>query len=132
MKHRKKGNADARKSTEEGLGKIELLSCISGGGKCKKHLSIINEKYVESYFHQKDKNYLNSLNALKSAFLVTNDLTGTTCSKCAEIFRFTITRSVEDIHDELKKLSTGLFKTNRFQSVFIESRDLLKEFKRKD
>ncbi len=115
----------------EQQGKIELISCPGGGNVCKQHLAGINNYFVESQKHQQDKNYRRAIELLKSAYHSTEDLQKETCKKCALMFRSTITRSVEEIHSELHKMSTGIFRNKRYQAVYIEAGNILKELKSK-
>lgn len=112
-------------------GKIELLDCQFGGEKCKEHLSVVNENYLEFQEYRKGKEYEKSIAALKNAFDKTTELQEDSCLKCAALFRATITESLENIHDELQRMSTGIFKTKRYESSCIEARNVLNEFQEK-
>ena len=112
--------------------KIELLSCPTGGKICDKHLSAINDYFVESRSFRKDKDYIRSIYALKSAFIETAELTDSKCTKCADLFRATITRSLVKIHKELNVMSTGLFKTDRHRASYLLAENVLNEFKTED
>jgi hypothetical protein len=114
----------------EQQGKIELISCPGGGNVCRQHLTGINQSFVESHKHQQDKNYMRAIELLKTAYYSTEDLQKETCKRCAMMFRSTITRSVEEIHSELHKMSTGIFKNKRYKSVYIEAGNVLKELKK--
>ncbi|RIH65625.1 hypothetical protein D1164_08130 [Mariniphaga sediminis] len=110
--------------------KIEVMDCQNNGEKCKEHLAVINENYLESYQYLEGKNFRESIASLKNAFEKTHELQDTTCLKCAQLFRDTITESLEDIRDELQKMSTGIFKTKRYQSSYDEACDVLEELKK--
>jgi hypothetical protein len=110
----------------EQQGKIELVSCPGGGKVCSHHLVSINQSFVESHKHQQDKNYRRAIELLKDAYYATEDIQKETCKRCAMMFRSTITRSVEEIHTELHKMSTGIFRNKRYKSVYIEAGDVLK------
>ena len=114
------------KDSEE---KIKLVSCPVGGMQCKEQLSEINNSFVESYSYHRDKDYYRSIESLKSAFNKTSELKPSTCANCAKLFRSTITNSMEKIHDELKGMSTGMFKTNRYQSSYVFAGSVLDNFK---
>jgi hypothetical protein len=114
---------------KEQQGKIELINCPGGGNVCKKHLETINQSFIDSTKHQQDKNYLRAIELLKDAYHATEDLQLEPCIKCAMMFRTTITRSVEEIHSELHKMSTGLFRNKRYKSVYLEAENVLKELK---
>ena len=110
--------------------KIELLVCQSGGNNCKDQLSLINECYFEANNYHFEKDYLNSIELLKSAFFKTSDLKEASCVKCAKLFRSTITQSLENINSELQNLTTGLFRKKRYQGSYKVSCDVLKDLKK--
>jgi len=109
--------------------KIELLNCQSGGRNCKSHLSLINQKY--SYAHESliEKDYKNSINALKDAFYIATEIHESSCLSCAAFFRTTLTESLEKINKELHKMTSGVFKKKRYEPIYIESCNVLEEFK---
>jgi len=108
--------------------KIELVSCPRKVMKCKEYLSIINKSYIESEQFRREKDFQRSIETLKSAFYITLDLKEPSCSKCAKIFRSTITESLENIHFELEKMSTGIFRNKRYQASYLKADIVLKEF----
>lgn len=120
---------DSSEYFNEKSDKIQLQKCAMGGQKCKEQLSIVNKNFVESGKYLYNKNYPGAMETLKSAFYVTFELNETSCLKCAEYFRSTITQSLGNIHDELGEMSTGMFKTNKYQSNYIEACKTLVEFK---
>lgn len=113
----------------EKLDKIQLQRCAMGGQKCKEQLAVVNKNFVESGKYVYNKNYNGAMETLKSAFYVTFELNESTCLKCAAYFRSTITHSLESIQEELGAMSTGMFKTNKYQSNYIEACKTLVEFK---
>lgn len=110
--------------------KIELLSCKAGGHACKEHLRVINQHYSEATFYYSEKDYLNSIKSLKSAFFVADDLTQDSCIKCANLFRSTITDTLVNINSELHSLTSGFFRKKRYYSSYIESCNALNELKK--
>jgi len=108
--------------------KIELVSCPNKDMICKEHLSVVNKCYTISEQHRKDKNFQLSIEELKNAFYKTTELNELPCSNCAALFRSTITESLEDMHAELKKMSSGIFGSKRFNSSLLMSENVLKEF----
>lgn len=107
--------------------KIELLGCPSGGNNCKTQLALINKNYAESARHQNEKNYQKAIELLKSAYYKTHEMQKSSCVQCAALFRTTITRSLEDMHKELERMSTGIFRNKRYYGVYIEAGKVLKE-----
>ena len=108
--------------------KIELVSCPNKEMICQEHLSVVNKCYMISEQHRKDKNFNLSIEELKSAFYKTTELNELPCSKCAALFRSTITESLVNIHNELERMSKGIFGSKRFHSSLLMSESVLSEF----
>ena len=110
--------------------RIELVSCPLEGSNCKEHRMVINREFYASqnFFHNKD--YSRSILALKIAFDKTFEIQKTSCLNCAELFRKTITQSLENIHDDLYKMSKGIFATKRYNSSLELAGNVLNEMKR--
>lgn len=108
--------------------KIQLVSCPRKEMICKEHLAVVNKCYVESEQFRRDKDYDRTIDTLKRAFYKTTELLDQPCTKCAMLFRSTITESLENIHGELEKMSTGLFGKKRFHTNSIMAANVLKEF----
>ncbi len=131
-KSRQKWNSLLQSDTEyfnDQQDKIELVGCPLDGKHCSEHRKLINKSFTESTRNRRDKDYYNSIETLKRAFLKTTELTESPCKKCAVFYRSTITDSVQLIHSELQKMSTGLFRTKRFHSSYEKAENVLKEFK---
>lgn len=108
--------------------KIELLSCPRKGIICQEHLAVVNKCYVESDHYRKEKDFESSIDTLKDAFYKTTELVESPCLKCATLFRLTITESMENMHFELKKMSTGIFGKKRYQTSYLYAGKVLSEF----
>jgi hypothetical protein len=121
-----------RKLIVDNRSKIELLSCQLETQKCKEHLSFINSSYYNAGNFHLEKDYLNSIESLKSAFIKASELKETSCSKCAEFFQLTITHSLENLNEELQKITTGLLRKKRYKKCYLESCKVLHDFKHAD
>jgi len=110
--------------------KIELVSCQRDGNLCKGLLSDINNDLLESGKYRRNKEFTQSIEILKNSFYKTFELQESHCLKCAELFRSVITNSLEEIHKELKGMSTGIFGSKRYQASYILADDVLKDFKK--
>lgn len=112
--------------------KIELVgNCLLGDKYlCKKQLSVINKKFLASSRYFRDKDYTRSIEELKSAFYITTEIQETSCTKCIELFRSTITESLENIHADLQKMSTGFFVRKHYQSSYELATSVLGELKK--
>lgn len=119
---------DSNKQSVES--KFKLISCPRDGKNCKNHLNSINKNYLESDIHFQNKEYLESINALNSAFTKTFELNKETCEQCAKTFRYTIIQTLQSIHSELYDMSNGLFKTNRYKSSYIFAGNILNNLRK--
>jgi hypothetical protein len=122
--------SDLEHNKENAGSKIELLTCQEGGKRCKDHLVLINQKYSIAHELLSEKDYMNSIKALKDAFYISSELRETSCLKCAELFRSTITQSLENINLELQALTSGFLKKKRYIPSYIESCNVLEELKK--
>lgn len=109
--------------------KFELLSCKRDGVSCQNHLLYINKSYIKSDRYYQNKEYFKSVEALDKAFKTTFKLDNSTCKKCAEMFRSTIIRSLEEIHTELHGMSSGLFRKKQYKSSYIMAGNVLQSLK---
>ena len=112
--------------------KIELVSCLRNGSECREHRHFINLHFNDSLTYLQNKEYSRSILALKNAYLKTTELQTSPCVKCADIFRGAIIQSLEGIHKDLHKMTSGFFGTRRFQSSYELASVVLKEFKGSD
>lgn len=110
-------------------GFIEMESCPIEATICIEPLALINEKMRISRTHLLDKNYLQAIEELKIAYHKTTELNQDSCLQCAKLFRSTITKSMEAIHEDLQKMTTGFFKAKRFNSSLELAASVLTEFK---
>jgi hypothetical protein len=110
--------------------KIELMSCPRNAMICQGHLAVVNKCYVESEQSFRDKNFQRSIETLKDAFYKTTELVDAPCNKCARLFRSTITESLENMSDELEKMTRGLFGNKRYHSCYLNAASVLNEFEK--
>jgi len=115
---------------KEKQNKIEVVSCPRKVKICQEHLSIVNKCYVESEHHFRDKDFNKSIDPLKDAFYKTTELVDAPCSKCAVFFRSTITASLENMHVEIEKMTSGFFGNKSYQSSCIKAGNVLNEFEK--
>lgn len=110
--------------------KFELMVCQAGGHNCREHLKVINQHYSEATFYHSEKDYTNSIKSLKNAYFVTDDLNQDSCVRCADLFRSTITDSLQSINKELHNLTSGFFRKKRYINCYVESCNVLNELKK--
>ncbi len=108
---------------------IELVSCHTDSSICREQRALINHKMLTSRKLWLNKNYLHSIEELKCAFYNTGELNQPSCIQCAKLFRSTITQSMENIHEDLQKMTTGFFSIKHYQSNYELATSVLKEFK---
>jgi|JFJP01.2.fsa_nt_gi hypothetical protein len=108
---------------------INLESCNFNGLVCKRNRELINNKMHASQNFWRNKNYQLSIDELKEAYRNTTELSQPSCQQCAILFRSVITQSMENIHKDLQKMSTGFFNGNSYKSNYELATNVLKEFK---
>lgn len=100
------------------LPKIEVVNSPQDKGAYAEQLSVINQFFLEAHHFHLEKDYQSSIEALKSAFYTTFEIKESSCLQYAEMFRSTIISSMENIHSDLKQMTTGWFKVKRLKSSF--------------
>jgi hypothetical protein len=109
--------------------KIEILDCPHECWNCKLILVDINRLFYDSEQYQIDKEYQFSVLSLKKAFEKTYELVLPVEQQCANLFRLTIIESLENIHQELKRMTNGFFRKGRYKSSCILTEETLRELK---
>jgi hypothetical protein len=109
--------------------KIELVNCPHNCN-CKSILIDINRLFHESEQYKNDKEYQFSIISLKKAFEKTYELSLPVEQECVKLFRFTIIESLENIYQELKRMTNGFFRRGRYNRSYIMTEETLKEFKK--
>jgi len=109
--------------------KITLLKCPLGCVKCKREVSEINRYYCESDQYQFNNEYHRSIDSLKDAFKRTLDLREPACFGCTQLLRQVIIDSLQNIYNELKPLSSGVFSKKRYKVSLLMAKDTLSELK---
>ncbi len=116
---------------QDGVDTIELVRCPMGGINCSEHRMLINKNISASRRYLLNKEYSRSIEALKEAYDKTSELQLPSCTNCARLFRCMVTESLENIHDDLKKMANGFFFRNRYKSSYELSRVVLEEVREK-
>ncbi len=114
----------------DGLDKIEVEGCTLPGKNCKKNLLVINRSFHESQRFFLNKDYPRSIEELKLAFYHTNEIEESYCCQCTHVFRSTLTQSLEYIHEDLQKMTTGFLKTNRYIESYQMACNVLDDFRK--
>lgn len=107
-----------------------FVGCPYRGRNCKRQLTVIHKHYLNSSKYQKEKKFQLAIKFLKSAYYKTDELKHSTCAKCIALFRATITDSMEELQKELHKLNHGIFRKNRYDDVYTEAQNALRDFYR--
>jgi hypothetical protein len=114
---------------EEQRDKIEFTGCKLSGHLCLNILPEINDQFRESDLFYRDRDFNRSIDALEIAWHKATELKGPDCQKCALFFQATVVQSLESIHNELYRMTKGIFGTNRYQSCYIKADNLLKRIR---
>lgn len=99
--------------------KIELVNCVPEGESCEEQLKTINKCYTFSHKAHLDKEYRQAIDILGIAYNVTFEIKQGSCINCADVFRKTILDSFENIHTELKSMTTGFFKNKSYKDDYL-------------
>ena len=110
---------------------FELVSCPDLGTECTKALSGINASFLASERFWRDKDYQSAIGELKSAYYTTYEIKEASCAGCAELFQSTILKSLENIHEDLRKMNKGIYRKKRYQSSYELATEVLDEFRKK-
>ena len=81
------------------VGFIELVRCPIGQEFCVSHLRKINKFVQHSRGNWISKDYPKAIEELKAAFDQTIDINPAQCARCTKLFRETLIRSMESIHN---------------------------------
>ena len=106
----------------------EIIGCLYGGRNCMKKLAVINKHFLRSVKFQRGKKYHLAIEFLKSAYHKTDELNESTCARCIELFKAPILDSMTDLYQELDKMTKGIFRNKRYNDVFAEAENTLREF----
>lgn len=132
MKIKKKAAAKIPLTHIDNYDKIELVKCPRGGKNCSSQLSDINQIFLESNNYKHNKEYQMSIEQLKNAFRKTYELKESKCEKCARLFRSTIIDSLENMHTELRILTSGRFRSKRFKGSYLMAKKTLNDLKKQN
>jgi hypothetical protein len=110
---------------------IELSNCPLREMMCKVHHTAINKSFENSEKYRKEKDFINSIEYLESAFSRTSELMEHPCTNCAQHYRSVIYDSIIVMHEELDKKSKGFFGKKRYKRMFQKADSVLKEFEGK-
>lgn len=109
--------------------KFEVLICPNNKKDCVPQLPLINQYFNDSQVFCINKDYHSTIENLRHAYEITFEIKDPACLKCADIFRSTIISSLENIHSDLQKMTSGWFKANRYRSSLELVTQVLKEYK---
>lgn len=114
---------------EEKSDKIEFTGCKLSGKGCLNYLPKINDHFREADLFFRDRDFNRAIDALEKAWYKAGELKEPDCQRCSLFFQATVIQSLESIHNELERMTKGIFGTNRYQSCYIKTDDLLKRIK---
>ena len=100
--------------------RVELVNCPLREMMCNTHLSMVNKRYLEAEQHRKEKEFNVSIDKLKSAFFKTTELLDHPCTRCVHNYQSIIIDSLENIHVELDRTTSGFFGNKRLLATFLK------------
>jgi hypothetical protein len=108
---------------------IHLENCPRGGNRCIDQRSEINKNIKSSHELFQDRQYNHSIDELKAAFHKTLDLQDSPCNQCASLFRHRILESMEQVNQELRRMTTGLFGSRRYKISYQYAVSVMEELR---
>lgn len=106
--------------TLENKDKFELVKCSLKGLYCKDILPEINKLYAAAELARVNKDYHKSAELLQTAYVKTLILKESGCTRCAEFFQTSITKTMEDMQEEVYDLSAGFFQKKYYQKLYLK------------
>lgn len=111
--------------------KIKLVGeCPLNGSECSELLDTVNDRLLTSEIYFRNKEYPQSIEAIKAAFYKISELRNESCKKCIDLFQSTIIQSLENINNDLEKTCSGFLGKRRYRSSYILAADALAEMKK--
>lgn len=104
---------------------IKLESCKNDGDACQMQMRLMNDSLVLARKFIEKKEYTNALQEYRKAYLSTHELRKMPCLKCADLFRDVITKSLEKIVSELKRMTRGFWGNKNYLFDLSEAEKLL-------
>ena len=114
-------------SYQKEQGKIVLEKCPRNCLKCKSVLAEINRYFYESDKYRHNKEYQLSILSLKKAYKKTFELREPVDKDCGKIFRMIIIDSLNNIHKELVKMTSGFYRKKHYNFSLLMAEKTLKE-----
>lgn len=111
------------------ISRNDLLNCPIAEMMCKFHLSVVDTNILESEKLKKEKNYIKSIEKLKSAFAKSTELNNHPCSRCTQSYQMIIIDMLENTHKELSDLTSGIFGNKKHKKTLLYAEDVLRELK---
>lgn len=106
---------------------IELENCPRGGNNCENLRNDLNNDLLLSRQYLEDKQYVKAAQLQMKCFQLTFGLNAKPCVKCAGLFRQFIKNSLNETHNELTRLTTGLFRRRALIPVRDQIKSVLEE-----
>ena len=106
-----------------------LESCPNGGFNCQFLLKHINEIMAHARDCIVNKDYQKALDLKSRAFQETIYLEYEQCLPCTHLFRDIIIESVNNLVLDLQKMTSGIFRNNKFETTLQQAEALLDKMK---
>ncbi len=108
---------------------IQLVSCPSNGSVCTQNLAEINRLLSTAQQSRFSKEYGRSIEKMKEALRVADEIKPDRCSNCASLFKQTILNSMDNMKEELEDLSKGWFKQARYKASLSQVEVVVEQVK---
>ena len=121
--------AEVETGNKSKISRNDLLNCPIAEMMCKFHLSIVDTNIIESEKLREEKNYLKSIEKLRSAFTKSTELNNHPCSRCTQSYQMIIIDMLENTQNELSDLSSGIFGNKKHKKTAQYAGEVLQEIK---
>ena len=121
--------AEVETGNKSKISRNDLLNCPIAEMMCEFHLSVVDTNILESEKLKEEKNYIKSIEKLKSAFAKSTELNNHPCSRCTQSYQMIIIDMLENTQKELSDLTSGIFGNKKHKKTLLYAEDVLRELK---
>ena len=106
---------------------IELVSCPRNGVNCSELRGKINQLLLAANKSRINKEYRKAIDEVREAYFSADCLTTDSCRECMDLFQETMLNSLKQTNGELKRMSSGFLRSQRYREVYLFSSETLDE-----
>jgi len=110
---------------------IKLDFCAEGGNKCRNQMALMNEDLLLARRLIENKEFTRGIKLIEEAYNSTFELKEQQCLGCADLFRATITHSLNTMIQDLEQMTKGFLGSKKFLPEVERAKKVLQELKEK-